>query len=179
MKAVCPLAVVAAFLASCSSEPRSSSIRSEGDFLQVHNSWKEYEDPIDGATKLLFYSKNSENLDATLALSCELGNQIVMMNVRGGGSENLIAYDAEATIKLDTDHPIKVGFTARKGDAGLRPGDGSYQASQEFMAQLQGKKELAIRFDRVLGMASSDLPMKFQIDGIDAVLHNITEACKG
>lgn len=136
-------------------------------------------DPMDGPRKMLVYTLWSER-DAgpggTLLASCREGQFNVMFSLGSGGG---VSFDSEATAttKIDEQSPTPEPFIALQGDNAIRPGSGDSEAAKKFLDRLEGAQKLVIRLDRMVGIPMTDGPMRFNLAGGDAVLHNLSTAC--
>lgn len=154
----------------------STTLNGEAGYLAVKSRWIEKPDVMYGPKKMLVYMAKSADYNNTLLFSCENAHQIAVVTL--GGAANTMNYDADATVRFGTQEPEKVKFVARAGEFGLHPGDGSPEAATDFLSKVADANEVAVKFDTVMGMASSDPAMLFKSEGAKEVDHNLQLACK-
>lgn len=161
-------------LAGCAES--SETLSEFGSFRKVSDNWYEHFNPIQGPADILAYTTSSEAYDAKIIMSCENANHIFGLAM--GGGVNRIENTMQVTVKLDSGKPFQMDFTARKGDEFFRPGDGSYQASEEFIDKLAGSDRLVIQFDTWMREIKADEPAKiFNIQGSGEIEFNLGKAC--
>lgn len=146
-----------------------------GDYQDVGYPWIEKADAIDGPKKSLSYMKESDDYKQKILFQCQ-GRKLIAI-VTLGAEENMMNTAADATVRIGNDEPTKMKFTGPGGTIGFRPGDGSDEAAKSFLHSIGDASEVAVRFDSVLGMASSDPAVLFKTPQMSSVNHNLDLAC--
>lgn len=156
-------------------DSRSDTLGKFGDYRKVEGAWRERTDSWAGLDKSLSYDLWSDDDRATLSLGCFDKRFTAAVSMNGA---RRMAFDTKAVVELRRDREtVRAPFVVLRGEKELRPGRATSDDAEGFITSLSGKQRLGFKIRSVMGIATADLPLGFDVQGAKAVAHNLDVAC--